>query len=58
MKRRRVEACGKRRFRDGDEAKIALSTIRSAGAEVRAKTPVRAYECETCKGWHLTSQAS
>lgn len=49
------KACGKTRYRSLEEAKAALRTIRTRG-EVREKNPVRAYECDGCKGAHLTSQ--
>lgn len=51
-KSRRTD-CGKVRYRDQQEAKMALSSIRSA-ANRKAVYPVRAYECPECKGWHLT----
>lgn len=34
-------------------AKIALSRIKEI--EQGHKKPIRAYECEVCGGWHLTS---
>lgn len=49
--------CGKTRYRDREEAKDAIRTIKLSG-EVRDKRPVRAYECPDCRGWHLTSKAS
>ncbi len=52
---RKQRACGKRRFRDIEQAKSALRFINTKGA-VREKNPVRAYNCEACKGAHLTSK--
>jgi hypothetical protein len=54
---------GKRRFRDHLEVTRALQ--KSANARSRAtqdgatchRREVRAYECEACHGWHLTSWA-
>ena len=46
--------CRKRRFRDKREAMNALILITREGG--RDRTPIRCYECEKCKGWHLTSQ--
>lgn len=43
---------GKRRFRDHPSAVAALRRTGSSSREVR---PVRAYECDRCQGWHLTS---
>lgn len=37
----------KRRFRDRTEAKEASKRI---------PVPMRIYECNYCKGWHLTSR--
>lgn len=48
-------SCGKRRFRDHAEAIRSLRTIRTKGAP-RNRMPSRAYYCDHCKGWHLTSQ--
>ena len=57
-------ATGKRRLRDHLEATRALRT--SSNARSRAKRDgidcrrreLRAYECESCRGWHLTSRPS
>lgn len=48
------ECGGKVRYRDGAEAKRALTSVRSLS--LRGKQPVRAYDCDRCQGWHLTSQ--
>jgi hypothetical protein len=44
---------GKQRYRSKDEA---LRTIHAAANSNSKVKPVRAYECDGCKGWHLTSQ--
>lgn len=49
-------SCGKRRFRDKGEAIRSLHTIRTKGVPSPKGTPSRAYFCDHCKGWHLTSQ--
>lgn len=48
---------GKRRFHDKTQAVSALHTIASRGAR-RERMPVRAYQCDFCKGWYLTSEGS
>jgi hypothetical protein len=53
---RKQKACGKTRFRDLEEAKRVLRSIKTNGV-VREKNPARAYECDGCHGAHLTSQA-
>lgn len=54
--RAKRKACPTRkvRFRDHESAVRALRQTRDRGAD---KLPVRAYECNLCHGWHLTSQA-
>ena len=48
--------CKKTRYRD---KKLALSVVRHfAKTSVREKTPVRAYYCTDCNGWHITSQSA
>lgn len=44
------------RYPDLLAAKMALATIRKHDS-TREDIPVRAYQCEFCKGAHLTSQA-
>lgn len=44
----------KRRFHDHEEAVKMLRTIQQRNQ--RERTPVRVYECNVCKGWHLTAQ--
>jgi uncharacterized protein (DUF3820 family) len=46
--------CDKVIYVNEKEAKLHLSNIRSK--EQDHKKPIRAYECEKCGGWHLTSQ--
>lgn len=53
-KRRRQNACGKRRYRDHAEAVAALRLVRASGG--RPVVPARCYSCDRCGGWHLTSQ--
>ena len=56
-RKRPPRACqsGKVRYPDHHAAVAALHTIASRSTrEVKAS---RAYECPTCKGWHLTSRA-
>ena len=51
-------ASKKRRFRDHEEAVRFLhrqQNARQSGCE--SSRAVRAYECDHCKGWHVTSQA-
>lgn len=55
-KKSRISCKGKVRFRDKTEADRALHRI--ANGDTRQKTPSRSYFCETCKGWHHTSQYS
>ena len=55
-KRRRVRSCGKRRFRDKNEALAALHRITARVSKLAGDKPVRAYPCDYCNGWHLTSQ--
>lgn len=53
---------GKRRYRDGDEAGLALRSLRgrAARADLDGATHsirvCRKCECPLCAGWHLTSQ--
>lgn len=50
--------CDKRRFRDIDQAKNALLSIRyHYGQEPIGRFPIRYYDCPNCFGWHLTSQS-
>lgn len=53
-KRHVQRACNKRRYRDHAEAIGALRSIR-AGQAKRQVVPSRAYPCDRCGGWHLTS---
>ena len=54
---------GKIRYRDGHDAALALKSLvrrrsraECEGAECAIRV-CRKYPCETCGGWHLTSQA-
>lgn len=49
------EPCGKRRFRSREIAERALAHIEAVGTTGRVKTEQRAYECDVCMFWHLTS---
>lgn len=44
---------GKTRFRDRIAALLALSGMDNLNPKRREQ---RAYRCEFCRGWHLTSQ--
>jgi len=48
-------ACVKQRFRTQAAALLELSGI--ARTSSHSYIPVRAYQCEWCGGWHLTSKA-
>ena len=52
---RKCQRTGKRIFRSEDEAKRALSRIRTS-QDHRDKTPDRFYKCPFCGGIHLTSK--
>jgi len=47
------ECTGKSRFRDKEEAKVALQNI---ALDPRPNKPFRAYYCIFCNGYHVTSQ--
>lgn len=49
---------GKTAYPDEQAARVALVEIRAASAlhNIRRRTPCRAYECQFCAEWHLTSQ--
>jgi hypothetical protein len=44
---------GKARFRDRIAAQLALNGIDNSDPKRRER---RAYRCQFCRGWHLTSQ--
>ncbi len=46
--------CRKRPFRDKNDAVYALHGIQNKNDD--RKKPVRAYQCEHCQQWHLTSE--
>ena len=61
-KRKRCKATGKIRYRDGDDAALALRLYKRQatqadqnGVSHKIKV-VRKYRCTECGGWHLTSQ--
>lgn len=67
MTRRCAPTCfesGKRRHRDRHQATDALTGARRQrafdlthrGSSARAET--RAYKCDSCRGWHLTSRTA
>lgn len=47
--------CVKQRYREALDAQLEL--VRIMRYSRSAKVPVRAYPCQHCGGWHLTSQA-
>ncbi len=53
--RTRNGCSGKRRYRDGIAAKVALAKVQHQDKAGHVER--RAYQCPVCKGWHLTSQA-
>lgn len=50
-----TKPCRKRRFRSHDQAIIGIRLIRNHSD--RDRIPARAYYCDECNGWHLTSQS-
>lgn len=49
-------SCGKYRYPSGAHARWALDVIRKRGGRaLTGKKPNRAYQCDRCGGWHLTS---
>jgi hypothetical protein len=44
---------GKTRFRDHESATTALQITQRSS---RTRKPTRAYRCDLCDGWHLTSK--
>lgn len=46
--------CRKIRYRDEIAANLALAKLQRQGKTGHDET--RAYRCEKCGGWHLTSQ--
>lgn len=59
-RRRKTRTCrGKVRYHDKPQAVGAMHAIqgnRARGESNRQRTPCRAYYCDACKGWHLTSR--
>ena len=54
MKHKKI-SCGKTKYKDGIAAKLALAKI-ALKDNLRGKAPIRAYACNLCNGWHLTSK--
>lgn len=55
--KRRTCPTGKIRYRDRIGASVALIDAQSkAHSQARVKHETRAYRCDRCRGWHLTSQ--
>jgi uncharacterized protein YlaI len=50
-----VVSCWKVRYTSRAKAQRALDNIRRRG-ERGTKKPSRAYLCDNCHGWHLTSE--
>jgi len=49
-----MSGCAKTRYRDEIAAKLALAKLARQGKQ--GHDECRAYRCEKCAGWHLTSQ--
>lgn len=47
-------ACTKRRYRNEIAARLALAKIQRQDKPGHQES--RAYSCERCRGWHLTSK--
>lgn len=45
----------KQRYYDEVAALLALAEIKRKDSSKREKQEQRAYKCQFCKGWHLTS---
>jgi hypothetical protein len=48
--------CGKRRYRHWAQAQKALLKVQERFVGPPHKKPKRAYRCERCHGFHLTSK--
>lgn len=48
-------SCLKRRYQNSIDAELDLARIHAKANH--GHIPVRAYRCEWCHGWHLTSRA-
>lgn len=49
--------CEKRRYRDHAAAMAELRNVHAFAHLHDHKLPGRAYQCERCGGWHVTSRA-
>lgn len=47
--------CMKRRYKSKPQAELELQLMHACNND-QHRVPVRAYPCDLCKGWHLTSQ--
>ena len=56
--KKRMKSCGKRAYRDGIAAKLALAEIAHKDRPSRDKTEKRTYRCPDCRNWHLTSRGA
>lgn len=61
MSRRRSKVldamCAKIRYPDELGARVALANCKAKGERQSTKLEKRAYRCDRCHGWHLTSLA-
>lgn len=48
--------CAKKRYRDRVAALLALANTQFKDSSSRAKIETRAYKCDACVGWHITSK--
>lgn len=49
--------CVKKKFKTEKDAELALEHIRNVRIKYRReKHPIRYYQCEYCRSYHLTSQ--
>lgn len=48
------DRCRKRRYTDRIQALYVLAVLKQKGKQ--GHDECRAYQCSSCKGWHLTSQ--
>jgi len=58
MLRKSSSGCptGKHQYRDEIAAKLALAGAQRKDGSRRGKIEKRAYKCEKCHRWHLTSR--
>lgn len=62
MARRKCSTTGKDRFPSSMEANLAIADVQLNAKHHRKgkyrEEPTRAYCCEFCRGWHMTSSES